>query len=150
MYLNLAKAQELIAEAVKAKGEDYVYPHAQAAGYGSDCKYAEIVENLSDNSWEYVPSCIVGHAFVLGDVMSAADLYDSYYNESGADMLIEEMKENEILEGCDDDALAFLGRVQASQDRARPWGEALKMALAKKAWDWNKGEYVEHDDSYYL
>lgn len=149
MHLNLAKAQELIGRAVTEKGEGYIYPHASKSEYGGNCKYVEIIDDLKTDSWDYAPSCIVGHAFISAGV-TAEGIYNSSYNESGASILIEYLMDIDAVTGCDDDALAFLGRVQNSQDRGRPWGEAAENAAVGKSWDASKQAYIQHPDSYYL
>lgn len=149
MHLNLAKAQELIGRAISEKGEEYIYPHSSKSEYGSDCKYVEINDDPETNAWDYVPSCIVGHAFVSAGV-EAEEIYDSGYNGSGASILVEYLMDTDALTGYDDDALAYLGRVQNSQDRGRPWGEAAEEAAKGKSWDASKQAYVQSPDSYYL
>ncbi len=114
------KALELLAEAVEAKGEDYVYPRGDFDG----CSY------VRDDQ----PSCLVGHALFragLGvDVLRALDVGD--YGDSDS-AIGEVCKVSADLFGfaVTDAAERALRVAQASQDCGVPWGEALE--AAKKA-----------------
>lgn len=145
MYLDLAKAQELINAAVTEKGAEYVYPHSAVSGLSSDCKYVE----FSSEERGYIPSCIVGHALITGGLDMVA-IRESGYNESGITLLVDYLVENELIDGYDDDALAFLARIQNSQDRGRPWGEAVEKAKEGYSWSDSNGNYVKLSDSHYI
>ncbi len=109
--LNLEDAVNLARRAVNEKGADYVYPDSErrptiAGGKQPVCRY------MVDGK----PSCIVGHIMVYIDHPVP-----------------------EVREGCgattvaadyfEPGAIEFLTDLQEFQDRGKPWGFALDMAL---------------------
>lgn len=137
MYLSLAKAKELVEQAIVEKGEGYVYP---------DLNFCVNVESrqTGEDEVEYFPSCIVGYAMVNAGI-PAKDIHEFDLVEDGALSLISRLKGLGVIEGYDDDAVSFLMAIQLSQDNQRPWGEARTHALAGEAWSVGLQTYVPYD-----
>lgn len=119
--LALAKAKELLAEAVALKGEDYVYTTPDGKQGSEDwqprCLYVHGEQ----------PGCIVGHvlhaASVSLPVLSAEETND-------AEGAVRNLAREDVL-SYEDGVSRLLQDVQAAQDRGIPWGQALREALAE-------------------
>lgn len=123
--LDFNEAVELAKRAVAEKGEDYVYPKAEAGW---------CINFDSDTS---APSCIVGHilaykgmtyAQMLGRSAAVNDealLIDRVdYNNSGICTLV-----GDGLVRADTKTEHFLSELQQLQDSGTSWGKSLRSAL---------------------
>lgn len=130
LNLDLKKAQELVAEAIAEKGEDYVYEKVGAFS----CLYVHGKPDIWDPEEEkYVSApenlktgCLVGHALKLGGVPMEV-MYESINNEGGSDSMLEELRDRGFVTSTDD-AKVYLANIQNAQDMGAPWGEAKKAA----------------------
>lgn len=136
------RALELLAKAVKEKGEDYVYPRSNSAkGTYGKCLYVE-----DDGT----PSCIVGH--VIGYVKPSLlplvgtwernecperDEYDfppkhttieqGFGFSTGATYVADSLERSDLLRFTPE-AVSVLSRAQRIQDGGETWGKALEEA----------------------
>ncbi|MFF3363612.1 hypothetical protein [Streptomyces misionensis] len=116
--LTLARAKELLAEAVAEKGADYVYtgPDGEQGNpdRAAECYYVHGQQ----------PGCIVGNVLHRAGV-SLADL--AQYEGQAAEDPVEQLTKANVA------AVRLLISVQELQDRGTPWGEAVRQAevLAK-------------------
>lgn len=129
LNLDLKKAQELVAECIAEKGEDYVYEKE-----GSSCKYVHDVTSAWDNHAELyeisfesaTPGCIVGAALHKGgiplDVMGADNM-----NDNGSMDLLNKLAEKGLVTFTEH-ADNYLANVQTSQDGGAPWGRSAEAA----------------------
>lgn len=142
MYLNLEKAQELIANAIADKGEDYIYPNAE--GGNGTCRY---VDREYDNDWgsdhTKVKGCIIGNALITALNLDMEDLADENVNEESANALLDYLIEKKHLSGADVEAREYFTRLQTSQDRGRPWGEANENAKQGKIYSTYDQGYID-------
>lgn len=132
IVLDLAKAQFLVDQAIKQKGEDYVYPRAG----GGSCVY---VDTVIEHGPEYgeirevptCPSCLVGYALVKAGVDQEWFL-EREINDGSASEVLGALRDDGIIMR-DDEVEEYFSTVQRNQDAGVPWGEADKRA--------RKGEY---------
>lgn len=123
--LDLDEAVALTKRAIAEKGEDYVYPKAEAGW----CTNFD-----SDTS---APSCIVGHilaykgmtyAQMLGREVAVNDealpINRVDYNSSGICALV-----GDGLVQADNKTEQFLSELQQLQDNGTSWGNSLRSAL---------------------
>lgn len=155
LNLDLKKAQELVAECIAEKGEDYVYKKE-----GSSCKYVHDVDstyNPDDDSFtdsfdNATPGCIVGSALHKGgiplDVMGYSNI-----NDSGSIDLLQGLARRHLITFTED-ADAFLANAQSSQDGGAPWGRSAEAAARgnqlDRAYDEfgeRTGEFIEREGS---
>lgn len=112
-----------IAEAVEAKGADYVNAVKEDSGFGGEWKTCQYVTDAGDE-----PSCIVGTAF-FAEIIDAGMTAEDVGNQSPVGSLFQPDSEAGVLakSGYDltDKALAFLVAMQRAQDTGRTWGEAV-------------------------
>lgn len=127
--LTLERTKELLAEAVAERGEAYVYTLPGGAqptlNGGESCFYVH-TPDMDASITESVPGCIAGYVLhkagvpleaLRGCEASPADAVVSFL-----------VAERELAASAD---VAYLLRdVQYKQDRGRPWGEAVREALA--------------------
>lgn len=143
MYLNLEKAQELIANAIADKGEDYIYPNAE--GGNGTCKY---VDREYDNDWgsdhTKVKGCIIGNALITALNLDMEALDGLYVNEESANAFLDYLVDEKLLSGVGEGVRLYFANLQTSQDRGRPWGEANENAKLGKMWVTWKDTYVEN------
>ena len=112
--LTLARAQELLAEAVAEKGEGFIYTNRNGvpAGDGVTCHYVH-----GDQ-----PGCIVGH--VLHKAGVSLDALKEYEGQ-GAEHPVTD------LTNAPEDACRLLSYAQEYQDRGIPWGAAVRRAQVR-------------------
>lgn len=153
LYLDLKKAQDLVAEAVAEKGEGYVY---EKEGYS--CLYVHGIDSVwNPETEEYeksfddaTPGCIVGNALKRGGVPIEA-LGTGMHNDSDVSSLLNFLQKKEFVT-FSDTAKSYLYNVQSSQDLGVPWGIAAEAAARGKTMDIRydengqpTGEYFEND-----
>lgn len=133
LNLDFKKAQELVAEAIAAKGDDHVY---EKQGYS--CLYVHDIGRVwDDNEEEYVndfstavPGCLVGAALKRGGI-PIEFLGDEQNNSSGSDDVLSLLQEKDFAK-VSERARYYLSDLQASQDYGMSWGKANRLALAGK------------------
>ncbi|AZF95863.1 hypothetical protein SEA_OLICIOUS_76 [Streptomyces phage Olicious] len=130
LTLDFKKAQELVAEAIAAKGADFVYEKE-----GSSCKYVHGIDRVWDEEEECyidsgfenaVPGCLVGDALKRGGIPIEV-LGGEYVNDSGSDELLSTLQDKDFVR-VSDRAREYLGDLQASQDSGAAWGVADEKA----------------------
>lgn len=137
LELDLAKAQELVKMAVDSKPDDYVYEKSNTG----NCVYVDYKSEYNDLYHCYdrvaqAPSCLVGHALVLGGV--EMDDFLSF-NDAGVTNLIDEFEPRGVLKATSS-AVKFLNDIQYSQDAGTTWRDAYEHALkgerfrARRTW----------------
>lgn len=118
--LTLSRAIELAQEAVRVRGEDYVYDNPKMKSgqpYGGpECSYWHFQE----------PGCIVGFIYWLHGA-SAETLRTA--DEIGA---INQVPDTVL--PATSDARDFLVDLQSQQDTYQPWGLALRTAIEHAAY----------------
>lgn len=123
VVLTYEEAVNLARNAVKMKGEDYIYPTAHdenADEYSpGDCHYYDLPEEHGVQVVQ--PSCLVGWVFFQKDI--TWEVFSAYglSNELG----VTDVLSNHSLITVDDKTAIFLKRMQELQDMGTPWGEAL-------------------------
>jgi hypothetical protein len=119
MHITFQDAHRAVKEAVKAKGEDYVYmnPTSAEPDAPGPCSYVH-----GDT-----PGCIVGHALhnlgVSIDLLRAMDCSD--------EPIIDTAYELELVPAgvtMTEKAIQFFTAAQMHQDMRARWGEALRAA----------------------
>lgn len=141
MYLNLAKAQELVDSAIAEMGADYVYPNS---GPGTVCNYVdEDWSGVAESGDEPVLSkgCIVGHAFINAG-FDMETLHASNVNEEGSNSLLDYLEGQAFLEGYNEEARVYLALVQRSQDYGKAWGEANEQAKLGNTWSTYNNQWI--------
>jgi hypothetical protein len=111
--IDAAKALDLLAGAVKARGEDYVY---DADGkHGGACYYTD----------EGEPDCMVGQA--LADAGVPIEALDAL-NDKGAfhEDSVDYLRANEV--DVSPGAMKVFRAAQRKQDAGNPWGDAYSEA----------------------
>lgn len=120
--LTYDRAVQLLNDAVKEKGHDYVYPSRGECVYIKDGK----------------PSCIVGHVLVaagLPVIAFGGCSGEMRHNSAGIRHL------SKVLElDMDHDTVELLREVQWSQDNGTPWGQAVAQELAEREDVWGRSE----------
>lgn len=118
--LKYDQVNMLANEAIKVKGEDYVYidPSGNQAGPHNmgGCWYVHGANDLT-------PGCIVGHIIHAAGV----SLEDLREREMGASTLLESLENAAILK-ADKASRIYLIMVQRAQDLGTPWGAADMVA----------------------
>lgn len=137
MYLDLAKAQELVDSAIAEMGADYVYPNS---GSGNTCSYVD--ESYDDQGMSLVKGCIVGHAFINAG-FNMEELYNSGVNHEGSNSLLTHLDEEGFISGYNEEARVYLALLQRSQDFGKTWGEANEQAKLGNAWSVYSEDWVE-------
>jgi hypothetical protein len=113
--ITLDEAKELLARAVKEKGENFVYTPLTNAGR-SQCAYF--------NPEDRCPSCMVGYVLSYkGVTYEALDATGSVVTE------VQDLVEEGHLR-VDNETLALLTVAQVEQDQGQTWGRSLEEALA--------------------
>lgn len=117
--ITLDEAKELLARAVKEKGEDYVYVPLREGGRPNgrpQCAYF--------NEEDRCPSCMVGYVLSYkGVTYERLDATNSVVTE------VQDLVEEGHLK-VDNHTLALLTVAQVEQDQGQTWGRALEEALA--------------------
>lgn len=128
MSITLTKLRtvELLEEAVRSRGKDYIYPRDQRGW--SDPTHSACVYSLTDGT----PACIVGEVMhrlspdLLPDngwVINAGDLVHNYEG-------------NDLLDGDElDEVATLLTRIQERQDDGWTWGNAVHDTLLEHGLD---------------
>jgi hypothetical protein len=112
--ITLDEAKELLARAVKEKGENYVYEPLTNMGR-SQCAYF--------NPEDGCPSCMVGYVLSYkGVTYEALDATGSVVTE------VQDLVEEGHLK-VDNETLALLTVAQVEQDQGQTWSRALEEAL---------------------
>lgn len=142
LNLDLKKAQELVAECIAERGEDYVYEKE-----GTSCRY---VHNVRDN-WnpfdedyendfvDATPGCLVGMVLNKGGIPLEA-MGTNSLNEEGSDNLLGSLSVKGFVTFTDG-AASFLANAQAAQDVGHAWGPATEAAMRGQALEWKYDEY---------
>jgi hypothetical protein len=112
--ITLDEAKELLARAVKEKGEDYVYAPLTDMGR-SQCAYF--------NPADKCPSCMVGYVLSYKGVT-----YDVLETTNSVVTEVQDLVEEGHLK-VDNETLALLTIAQVEQDQGQTWGRALEEAL---------------------
>lgn len=128
VHIDLAKAQSLIAECIKDRGEEYEYEKE-----GSSCKYVHNVKQvMSQNEYEYeddfseaTPGCLIGLALSKAGV--PLDFMGGARNENGS-MDVTQAAADAGLITFTHEADAYFANCQSSQDSGAPWGKAAEAA----------------------
>lgn len=143
IVLDLAKAQFLVDQAIKQRGEDYKYEKQ-----GGSCLYVHPSEVWNEEFDEYdsnyedaTPGCLVGLAFIKAGVPTTEF---EFCNEEDSNALVRYLKREGFIESATEDAQAFLYNVQTSQDNGHSWGVAVEAANRGKYLD-PKGNEKAHD-----
>lgn len=136
IVLDLAKAQFLVDQAIKQRGEDYKYEKQ-----GFSCLYVHPSEVWNEEYEEYdlnyedaTPGCLVGLAFIKAGVPTTE--FESC-NDEDSRALVRHLKREGFIESATEDAQQFLYNAQASQDNGHSWGVAVEAA--------NRGKYLDSD-----
>lgn len=128
VFINYDRARDLVHAEIMKEGADYVY---SAKGALTAC-----VNVTLDESGDIVGSCLVGRA-LLSAGLDPHDLLDHADSDihglfAVVDTLFLTSK-----------AVAFLSRVQSSQDQGVKWGDAFKVGVGE-------AEEYNEEDTYYL
>jgi hypothetical protein len=150
VHIDLAKAKALVEECIAERGEKHVYEKE-----GSTCKYVHNVgQVMGENEFEYeddfseaVPGCIVGLALSKAGV--PLEFMGGSRNMDGSNDLLDAAQRHGHLTYTDQ-AEAFLGNCQASQDGGAEWGEAAKQAALGNQLDkeYNYSNYVDGEPEF--
>jgi hypothetical protein len=135
------RAVDLMRQAVKSKGEDYLYPQVSVGMGGPSCLYTTPSGDPSKSQ----PSCIVGHALAYAgtpiEVLHAIDFGGVVIDDEFGEYESEGPLDSTPI--YDDDVLAWLSRngievtreavdafriAQNDQDNGVAWGEAVERA----------------------
>lgn len=140
LELDLEKAQFLVDQAIKQKGEEYTYEKDE---YGN-CAYVhydEIVVGGPDE-WGDVQKepdlstckmgCLVGAALIKGGIEPAWFVEAGMNTEFASDVL--ESLHYANLISYTEEARAYLARLQESQDKGAPWRVADELSREEKVW----------------
>lgn len=107
---------------VDVKGEDFVYnPVVLDDGVGTQCVYV----------LDGAPSCLVGQFLAnLGVPVERLEVADmgSYGAGLPAGVLLENLRDEEVITYTDDHVCSALSEAQYAQDSGRTWGAALEEA----------------------
>lgn len=140
LHIDLAKAKELISQAVAERGEEYKYsnPHAdrESVNYSVDTYSSESGNNgpnclyiHKDDNGNITPGCGVGLALINAGVPK--EWFDSADRNSST-------VHDKLRELSDDDKLTYTGEAadylrwfQAEQDFGTPWGACKAYADRK-------------------
>lgn len=120
--INYARALELVDQAIKEKGEDYVYTNDQGQTASSETLISCF--NWHETDGKMVPGCVVGDALHRAGVrltemsksMAAGDLVEALFMDEVAHIT--------------DMAMVFFSRIQNAQDAGSTWGEAQAKAIS--------------------
>lgn len=131
--LSFKKAQELVAEAIAAKGDGYVYEKQ-----GHSCQYVhnvgkvwnDLVEGYEHEFSDATPGCLVGDALKRGGIPMEV-LGHSDINDGGSDELLSLLRNKDFLR-VSERARYYLSDLQTSQDYGVPWGKASELAKQGK------------------
>jgi hypothetical protein len=121
IQLSLARAKELLTEAVAEKGDDYVYTTPD--GKQGTEEYQPVCLYVHGDR----PGCIVGHALHKAGVTLAVLSYEERNDASG---VLRSLRSADVLD-CEDGVSQLFQDVQSLQDRGVPWGQAVQQSLAE-------------------
>lgn len=129
LNLDLKKAQELVAECIAERGEDYVYEKQSGS-----CMYVHNIEaawepereEYEDDFTNATPGCLVGMALKKGGV-PLETMGSGVQNDNGSYDLLNHLQAHGFVTFTDT-ASGFLANAQASQDAGAPWGLAVEAA----------------------
>lgn len=113
--ITVEKVKELAANAVREKGEDYIY--INPAGVQASPERNSLCFNWSESDGERIPSCIVGNIFNQLGLLQYME-YDSAAMDAVSGVA--------AVATFDDDAVKVLGRLQVKQDMGTSWGQAFR------------------------
>lgn len=94
----------------------YVAGHKRAGEWGDGWDLSEAK-----------PDCLIGCALIGAGVVTMLEILDDGNNEMDIHHLASYIEDHTF----NDDAVAFMGRVQFSQDRGYSWREAIETALGE-------------------
>ena len=140
LELDLEKAQFLVDQAIKQKGEEYVYEKDEY-GNCSYVHYEEIVVGGPDE-WGDVQKepdlgtckmgCLVGAALIKGGIAPEWFVESGMNTESAADVLSSLNRHGLI--SYTEEAERYLSRLQESQDKGAPWRIADALSRSGEVW----------------
>lgn len=131
LHIDLAKAKELISQAVAERGEEYKYsnPHSDSENSGYAVDTYSRIEGTDGPNCLYIhkdvygnitPGCGVGLALINAGIPK--EWFDSIdKNSSVVQEKLVELSDDDKLTYTDD-AAAYLRYFQAMQDFGTPWG----------------------------
>jgi hypothetical protein len=129
--ITLDEAKELLARAVKEKGDNFVYQPIRTSGH-PQCAYFTPEDGA--------PSCLVGHVLAYKGLTHE----DLDATNSGVTEVQDLVEEGHIR--VDNETLALLTVAQVEQDQGQTWGRAVEEALATYEESAGAYESVGYDD----
>lgn len=133
IVLDITKAQFLVDQAIKQRGEDFKYEKN-----GDSCQYVHAIETYSEETYstdyDYEngkPGCLVGLALIKAGVPLEEF---RYCNEEDSNSAINHLRRGGYIKESTEEARRYLFSIQTSQDNGHSWGVAREAA--------NRGKYL--------
>jgi hypothetical protein len=133
IVLDLTKAQFLVDQAIKQRGEDFKYEKN-----GGSCQYVHAIKTYNEDTYsaEYdyengKPGCLVGLALIKAGVPLSEF---QWCNDEDSNSAINHLRREGYIKESSEEARHYLYNIQTSQDNGHAWGVAREAA--------NRGKYL--------